>query len=187
MSVPLLGISVEPLHFQRVLEDVAKAQRSSSIVWTAASAVNANHGCYAIARLTVTKSMPRNLHIAPRPSFGPFQNGGRKWSGYETKWDIDTKNSDYTGTSQLWKHIIYSIRHTPIGHVRTHAYPHVHIHVLYTNGAAVWWMQEVLWWAPSSPSTHIPHSCHGIGEGRVYHIQWKHSKIVTAYLRQPPL
>ena len=32
VNVPLLGISVEPLRFRRVLEDVAKAQHSSSIV-----------------------------------------------------------------------------------------------------------------------------------------------------------
>ena len=32
MNVPLLGILVEPLRYRRVLGDVAKAQRSSSIV-----------------------------------------------------------------------------------------------------------------------------------------------------------
>ena len=41
------------------------------------------------------QSMPRNLHIAPRPSFGPFQNGGRKWSGYKTSSNkyFELKNS----------------------------------------------------------------------------------------------
>ena len=35
-------------------------------------------------RSRIAKQLPRKMHIVPRPSLGPIQNGYRKWPGYKT-------------------------------------------------------------------------------------------------------